>query len=209
MAIGENPKKYGFHEPQSEKYPNLEAVEVPCPVKLQDIAHVFQIPLSELLWVNPNLQKDITPPHLSTYEIWLPEEKTKNTSQFYDQLAKLRITRHIATPPIASITPKNYHTVHPGETLTLIARKYKLTPSYLRKLNQLTSNHLEAGMKLRVTTQKYHPRNFSSYRVRRGDNLKNIAKKFGVSIQELKAENALRRNKIVSGQILRIRIRGT
>ena len=42
------------------------------------------------------------------------------------------------------------------------------------------------------------------YKVRRGDNLFEIARRFGLSVAELKKINSLKRNTIYAGQILRI-----
>ncbi len=54
-----------------------------------------------------------------------------------------------SAPPKA--IPKRYHTVHKGETLSEISKKYGITVEELRKLNGLSrSQHVRTGQKLFV-----------------------------------------------------------
>jgi membrane-bound lytic murein transglycosylase D len=204
ITIGENPEQYGFEPPQAEKYPDLDSVEVPSPIRLADLARVIQVPLADLQRINPNLRKNMTPPYAKNYEVWLPTEKAKEFNKVQAQLANLRIVRPRLAIPVVSEQPRHYHTVRSGETLTLIAQKYKLSIKYLRNLNQLSSNRLIAGTRLRVTAKSYHPHAVTRYYVRRGDNLNQIAKRFKVSVRKLKDMNSIRGNTITVGQVLRI-----
>jgi membrane-bound lytic murein transglycosylase D len=210
MTIGENPREYGFDEPKAEKYPNLEAVEIPSPVRLHDLAKVFNVPVEELQRINPNLTRDITPPYAKNYEIWVPEDRAKNNEAVLAQLAQLRISK---TPKYAvrvvSEEPRHYHVVKSGETLRLIAQKYKVSPRYLKRINGLASTRLYAGTRLRITAKSYHPQTVTRYAVRRGDNLNLIAKKFGLTVKKLKSINSIRGNALAVGQVLKIRTEGT
>jgi membrane-bound lytic murein transglycosylase D len=209
VTIGENAAQYGFDEPKAEKYPSLEAVEVPSPVRLRDVANVFNIPLADLQKINPNLRTDITPPHAKSYEVWLPEDQARNVELLKPQLAHLRISRPRFAVPAISEEPRHYHVVRSGESLKLIAQKYKMPVTYLKRMNRLSSNTIQAGTKLRITAKSYRPQRTTRYAVRRGDNLNLIAKKFGVSVKKLKGINAIRGNQIMVGQVLRIKQEGT
>jgi membrane-bound lytic murein transglycosylase D len=48
----------------------------------------------------------------------------------------------------------------------------------------------------------------SEYRIRKGDSLLAIARRHGVSVQELRSENQLRNDRIIAGRTLRIPTRG-
>jgi membrane-bound lytic murein transglycosylase D len=206
-TIGANPEKYGFVLPEIALYPEVEAVEVPSPIRLTDLAKISGVPLEDIVAINPHLRGNRTPPNVSNYEVWLPEASVpliRSTSA----LASLRRTKGRGNREPAAVTPasakKNRHRVRPGDNLTLIAQLHGTTVSYLKKVNKLRSETLRPGMVLRITSSSYHPHELIQYRVKRGENLNQISKKFGLTIQELKRENALKSSRIFSGQILKI-----
>ena len=86
-----------------------------------------------------------------------------------------------------------------GDTLYAIARKYNLTVDELKKLNNLTSNLLTIGQRLKVkqeeTSQNY-------YTVQSGDSLYSIARKYNTTVDELKRLNNLTSNLLTIGQRL-------
>jgi len=220
MTIGRDLEKFGFDESGSERYPDLEAVEVPAPVRLSDIAKAVGIPFSELKRVNPHLPRDMTPPGATSYEIWLPENLAKNSAtveSIRSALASKKIhgLRRVAATAEAS----RYHRVRAGENLGRIARKYRMSVSYLKRLNGLNSNRVISGQTLRVAAKSYHPKPVKSarglasgsskakkirYRVRPGDNLTAIARRFGTSVEELKRMNSMKRNHVLAGQTIRV-----
>jgi LysM repeat protein len=62
-------------------------------------------------------------------------------------------TESKAKPSPSKATPKRYHTVHKGETLSKISKKYGITVEELRKLNGLSrSQSVRTGQKLLVST---------------------------------------------------------
>jgi LysM repeat protein len=61
-------------------------------------------------------------------------------------------TESKAKPASPKATPKRYHTVHKGETLSEISKKYGITVEELRKLNSLSrSQPIRTGQKLLVS----------------------------------------------------------
>jgi LysM repeat protein len=61
-------------------------------------------------------------------------------------------TESKAKPAPPKATPKRYHTVHKGETLSKISKKYGITVEELRKLNGLSrSQPVRTGQKLLVS----------------------------------------------------------
>jgi LysM repeat protein len=95
------------------------------------------------------------------------------------------------------------HTVKPGETLWGVARRYGVTVPALAAENGMTSqSQLVAGSRLKIpgargTGGADAPAAESSrmtYKVRRGDTLTEIAQRFNVSVQQLKAWNQIRQS---------------
>jgi LysM repeat protein len=91
-----------------------------------------------------------------------------------------------------------------------------MTVGQLKVFNRLTSNNIRPGMKLKIrgseiaeTADKRlmadtDTQGSGTYRVRRGDNLHEIARRFGVSVQSLKKMNKLRRTDLRIGQVLKV-----
>ncbi len=94
------------------------------------------------------------------------------------------------------------HTIKKGENLNLIAKKYGVSVSNIKRWNKITNpNKIYAGQKIKIYTNKA---TWVTYTVRRGDNLSKIAKKYGVSVSDLKRWNNLKSTKIYVGQKLKI-----
>ena len=94
-----------------------------------------------------------------------------------------------------------------GENLSLIAKKYQCTVTNLKEWNNLTTTSLKVGQKLKV----YPPTKTSSggsitHTVKSGDNLWDIAKKYDVSVEQIRKLNGLSSNAVLKiGQKLIIR----
>jgi len=94
------------------------------------------------------------------------------------------------------------YTVKSGDTLYSIANKYNLTVNKLKELNGLTSNTLSIGQKLKISSSLKDSETI--YTVVKGDSLYGIARKFNVSVDNLKSINNLTSNNLSIGQKLKI-----
>ena len=111
--------------------------------------------------------------------------------------------------PVERSTEQKIHTVKSGENLSVIAKKYRCTVTELKKWNNLKSNTLQIGQKLKV----YPPANGSSsssgkivHTVKSGDNLWDISRKYGVSVEQIRKLNGLSSKAVLKvGQKLVIR----
>ncbi len=121
---------------------------------------------------------------------------------------------------------KVYHIVKKGETLIAIAKEYGTSVSKIKRLNNLRSNLIREGQKLIVrkivrkkkkyssNLKKYSKNNRTSiwgyetiyYRVRKGDSLWKISRKYGVSVSSIKKLNRLRSSRIKPGMRLKIKV---
>jgi len=128
--------------------------------------------------------------------------------------AGVLVARVPASERLARQHRDRYHKVRRGEALSTIARRYGVRESELVALNNLRSRHriragqvlvLPGGANAPVQVARQPLPEDGTYRVRRGDNLSIIARRFGVSAHELARENALPdRHLIAVGQELRI-----
>ena len=92
--------------------------------------------------------------------------------------------------------------VQSGDTLYSIANKFGITVDELKKLNNLTNNTLTIGQVLNIKSTPEIEENYDEYIVKSGDSLYAIAKKYDISVQELKDINNLTSNNLTIGQTL-------
>jgi len=96
------------------------------------------------------------------------------------------------------------HRVRKGETLGIIAQRYRVTVQDLRAWNNIKRNIIVPGQQLKV----HSPTTYVTYRVKRGDTLSDIAKRHRTaSVSEIKAANGLKSNQIKPGMTLKINVK--
>jgi membrane-bound lytic murein transglycosylase D len=123
----------------------------------------------------------------------------------------------------------NTYVIHSGDALATIAEKFSVSVTDIKKWNNLNSNKIIAGKTLKIYSDKYDyagndsksekdpvsysdPVNKSSkhsiktHKVKSGESLYSIAEKYDISVDDLKKQNHLKGNKIIIGQILKIRL---
>ncbi len=199
--IGENLEQYGIALPETAPLPDLVAISVPAPVALGQFANVTGVNLETLVDFNPHLLKKITPPGRDSYELWIPLTMEKQVSEKIAQVQ--RMTVPVAVKQVGK-RDSSFYSVKKGDNLGLIARKFNVSIRYLQKLNNLVKAKIYIGQKLRINSHQLIASKVTTYKVRRGDILEKISKKFGITIAQIKKINRLRNHRIYPGQILKI-----
>lgn len=101
-----------------------------------------------------------------------------------------------------------YYTVQKGDSLYSIANANNTTVSAIKTLNNLTSNNLSIGQQLKLPEKEVvepeSPLYSNTYTVTKGDSLYSIAKKYDITVDDLKTTNNLKTNTLSIGQILKI-----
>jgi membrane-bound lytic murein transglycosylase D len=101
--------------------------------------------------------------------------------------------------------------VQKGDNLNSIAQKNNVTVAEIKQWNNLSNTTVQLGASLKVTEVITDPKTEAvaelerkdiEYTVKKGDNLGNIAKKFGASVTDLKQWNQLSGNNVVLGKVL-------
>ncbi|MGB9893953.1 MAG: LysM peptidoglycan-binding domain-containing protein, partial [Candidatus Saccharicenans sp.] len=121
-----------------------------------------------------------------------------------------------------------WHIVKKGETLGLIARRYRTTVQAIVRLNNLRSSTLiYPGQKLKIpgrvqglipaeeeslpVSSPTSPANYSdktiTYVVKAGDTLFQISKTYGISLEKIKKDNNLASDDLTPGQKLILRLK--
>ena len=102
------------------------------------------------------------------------------------------------------VSGSNYYVVKKGDSLWSIARANGLTVDELKSLNNLSSNVLHVGDTLLISSADStgDDGNDNYYVVKSGDTLWSIARKYNLSVNELKALNNLGGNVLSVGQRL-------
>lgn len=98
--------------------------------------------------------------------------------------------------------------VKKGDTLWKYSKTYGVSVNQIKLENKLKSDNIYIGQTLKINEKSKAPSkapSSSTYKVVSGDSLWKIAKKFGVSVNELKETNRLKTDLIRIGQVLKVR----
>lgn len=213
--IAKNPEKYGFnlnyHEPL-----RFDEVSIDRPTDLRLIAKAAGVSYEAVKELNPELKQSVTPLRYDDYRLKLP---FGTQATFEENFAKI---------PEWEKTVWVKHVVRRGETLGSIARKFGTTVATLREINRLKQSTVRVGSTLLVptgnrteTVEEDSPASASSaalvieeplsqpkpfhYRVKRGDTLWSIAKRFGTTVDAVRKWNGLgAKSAIRAGQRLKL-----
>lgn len=113
------------------------------------------------------------------------------------------------TEPAAPTT----HTVKSGENLSSIADKYGVTVANLREWNDLKSDNIRVGDKLKLkadgktstsSSRRDNEPAAQTHKVKKGETLGQIAEKYGVTVENLRKWNKIKGNNIAAGQDLTV-----
>ena len=134
-------------------------------------------------------------------------EQIKNNYERYAEAVVRAIAKYKGIP-YTSVSDDIY-IVKKGDTLWDIAKKYGMSVSELKSLNNLSTNMLKIGQTLKIKKEQSENnitenQQVNIYTVEKGDNLYSIANKYSTSVEELKKLNNLSTNLIQIGQVLKI-----
>jgi membrane-bound lytic murein transglycosylase D len=209
VIIAKNPTKYGF-DVVAPTAPAVETVMVPPAVDLRRVAEWAAISAEDIQLLNPELRRWTTPIRGEAYELTVPSGTAESIR-----------TRLASTAP-NELNALQWHVVKRGESLTSIARKLRVSRTDLAEANYLrTTSRVAAGQRLLIPRMpsaallaraattgaadtlvadaapaifEDEPAEASRvvHRVRAGETLFSIARRYQTTIEHLKAVNNLR-----------------
>jgi len=124
--VAKDPEKYGFADVEYQEPLRYEKVKVPELTSLSLVAKACETSLEEIKDLNPELQRGVTPPNETDYEIKIPFRKKDLflvTFEILQPLEKFQFKTHL---------------VKKGETLNGIAKLYRVDLEPLLEINHLT-----------------------------------------------------------------------
>ena len=113
--------------------------------------------------------------------------------------------------PHFSSLPGGKYRVRRGDSLWLIAQRFRTNVRSLKRVNHLRSTTLRVGQVIKITGRSGSVKNSNTlladgrYRVKEGDSLWLIARKFRTDAGALKRLNNLKTNMVYVGQLLRVK----
>ncbi len=204
--VGSNPEKYGVNDITFEPTWAFDVVTINEPVDLRLVAEIVGSNVEEIRELNPSLLRNTTP-KVPEFRLRLP-------------LA----TRDIFLKRVAMIPPEKrvfwrWHTVRHGETLSGIAKKYKTSVQSIAQMNSIDADvPLREADDLVIPVGNTRPEqepvvarsgankgNNGIHVVRRNESLSLIARRYGISTQQLKDLNNMADTVIRVGQRLVVR----
>jgi len=198
--IAKNPTAYGFLEPDGDRH-EFEEVLIGKPVQLAAITKQTGISLEELKRLNPELRRNIVPRSKGPgYHLKVPIGMSSLVAEHH---ASLPVWTQPPPPPT------QWYRVRRGDSLSVVARRFRMKVGQLKDMNNLSSNLIRVGTRLRVRggDEDHADDQIIWYRVRYGDSLGKIADRFGTSVSQLKRLNKLSTHLIFPGD--RLRVKGT
>ncbi len=206
LQILKDPEKYGIDlNLEQEKPAPFDTVKTEKSVRLKDVAKGLHASEKTLNFLNSELRYKTTP---NTYDLKIPSGMKKEFALIINKIPKAK------RPGGAKYIR---YKVKKGDTLSVLSRRYKSSVNAIIAANRLTSKHsIRAGKWLKIPSRGYvyskKPQKpalkeggVAGYRVKKGDSLWLIARRFSTTVSEIKRLNGLRKNNLTIGQVIRIR----
>lgn len=202
LHILNNPETYGLDMVSVDPPMAFETVTINKQVHLKNIAKSIGSDEKALQELNPELRYRILPG--DNYRLRIPPGHGDLLMAEIDQIP-------VSHPPQRAYV---YHRVHNGETLSVIARKYRTSVKSIMQANNLRrSNYIVAGKRLKIpqrgyiqarpqTVQKPSNGQAVNHIVKKGDSLFTIAKQYETTTKKIQEINNLTTTTLQKGQVL-------
>jgi membrane-bound lytic murein transglycosylase D len=193
--MSKNPAQYGLDAVQPDPPMKYDVVKVNYPVDLRLVAECVDVPIEQMVDLNPSLLRRTTPKD-QPFDLRLPA----GTKDKYEAA--------IATIPVEKRVAWRYYKVQPGDTLAGVARKYRTTDRAIAQANNLEPGPLAAETKLVIPVNGasagriVYSRYASHYKTHTGDTVLTVAEDFGVPPDRLRRWNGLKTNSLRHGRVL-------
>ncbi len=192
--IASNPTLFGFTSGGGDVHEYNEVL-FNKKVHLRGVAEETGITFEDLRRLNPELRRSIIPQLKKGYYLKVPYGMEAHVVRVQDQIQPWNQPEPMG---------QEWYRVRRGDSLSVIARRFRMGVGKLKRLNNLSGNLIRVGMRLRVSAEFAPITNTQWYRIQAGDNLSLLAKKFGMSVTQLKRLNNLSGNLIRVGGKLRV-----
>ena len=215
-----NPTAFDVELGDIDNRPYFESVKLDQPIDLKAIARLAEISEEEVLQLNPGYRVPVWVPQ-SGRKLLLPKTSVET---FYENLKQADSRELLSWKPFV---------VSGEQNVADIAAQHDMNVEELKKVNNLRSSRIPSGSVLLVqfdpmlssiqeneeweepdfiagitdnyTQNKKTRTTTSTIKVGKGMTLNAIAKKYGMTVAELKKANGLRSNTVKAGQTLKVK----
>ncbi|NEX20207.1 LysM peptidoglycan-binding domain-containing protein [Thiorhodococcus mannitoliphagus] len=213
-------RRYGQRLPAIPDRPQMEMIRSSQPMDLVRVATATGVSVSELRRLNPNISMSAKGgPNIS--KLMVPAGRGSKISATSRKISVAPIGASTASgvavrvnqrqKPLADsrLTEGRTQVVKNGETLASIALRHGLDLKTLAEWNGISSREpLLPGQSLSIPTRRGGP-DLVTHRVRKGDSLSKVARRYGVSMADIRRWNQLTDKQLRTGETLRIYRRGS
>lgn len=210
--LAKRPEIHGFQYQPWEPL-SADTFTVEGGISLTKIADAIGAPAESLALLNPSLIKGMTPPAHESWTLRLPPGSRGRFDSVY-----LTLDRSFEAPQPVRFT----YRLRRGETLAHVARRYGVTVASLKSWNNIRNKRVRAGrtlvvyaddLSIKLPAWKEPPMTRLArvarsdaqtprHKVERGETLPKIARRYGVSVEDLMAWNGLVSAKVRRGRSL-------
>lgn len=212
-------------------YNGIDTVVVNNLLTFDQLNEMLGIPMEDLTFLNPSYKLGVIPSiNNEPYVLRLPKEFIgpfiANEQALYQFKTQRGIEREQLMTEVSKVKETRYHTVRRGENLGMIASKYNVRLTDLKKWNNMKGSTIYPGQRLivyqssglsHVTAPVSAPASSSSpsedpsprghtttHVVKSGESLASIASKYGCTVDQLRSWNNLTSNMIYPKQKLSV-----
>ncbi len=192
--------------------PYFENIEIGSQIDLATVSKLSGLTIDEVYTLNPGFNRWATDPN-GPHRLLIPIDKA---ADFKQKLAALPKSERIKW---------QQHKIRKGESLSQIASRYQTSVSALKQINRLKRSMIREGQSLLIPTAKESKKYYSLsadarkfkglkttgdgkryiYKVKRGDNLWDIGRHYGISVSQLTRWNGIsKRSLLKPGQKLTV-----
>ncbi|QEP43421.1 LysM peptidoglycan-binding domain-containing protein [Ectothiorhodospiraceae bacterium BW-2] len=190
-----NPARYGISLKAIPDEPQLASVAVDAQIEVMLAAEMADISVEELHRLNPGFSRWSTDPD-GPHRLLLPRSQVDT------------FTAALVNYPAEKRGSWQHYVVKKGDVLGKIAVTFKTTVETLRQLNQLQGNTIRVGQSLKIpqpptavseVLERHLPQHqqrpeqatVTEHQIVSGDNLWDIARRYGVKVEQLTRWNQL------------------
>lgn len=208
LHILNDPEVHGFTLPPVEEAIETDDIAINKQIHLKTIAKNIEVSFKTLEELNPELRHNFMPS--KPYLLKVPKGKGSVLLSKLDELP-------VYHPPVPAYV---IHKVRKGESLSVIAQRYRTSVRAIMKMNRLRSGrYIRVGWRLKIPMKRRHVSLEETstpvasaaskgekirYVVRKGDSLWTIANRFRTTIKAVQSLNQLESTNLQIGQALRI-----
>jgi len=203
VKIARNLELLGFRDIDWNAAPDLRQVEVPGGTDLRSLAQAASMTWTEFEYHNPAFRRETTPPARSTV-VYVPATSVASVKRF------------IASPAARAYADARTYTIRRGDSWSVIAQRHGVDVATLKRVNNQSSNLLHPGQRIMIPAQGRHVAERSDqsarqttsrqrpaataarssmsptiYRVRSGDTMYSLSKRFNCSVSDLLHANSM------------------